>query len=105
MAGFQEPDELKFNCQSVAIINQELIESSTHKSDQIIHFFARFTLSSSPAEIKYITPEIITAIIAKIATYGIIKDIASAIACVKEFSLTLGEEGIALLSSGHPGSP
>jgi hypothetical protein len=47
----------------------------TQRSDQIIHFFAFFTLSSSPQERRYITPAIIRAITARTEVYLIIAQI------------------------------
>jgi hypothetical protein len=49
--------------------NHELIETITQTRDHIIQLFALFTFSSSPPDIKYITPLIINVITAIIDTY------------------------------------
>lgn len=79
------------------IIDQAEIEINTHTSAQIIMLFAFLVFSSSPLDMRYIIPPIITAITAITAIYWISKAIIFPI-----ISYTQAPDADAL---EHPGNP
>ena len=83
-------------------INQAETETITQSSDQIIHFFAFFTLSSSHQERRYIIPAIIRAITASTDVYLIISPI---ILPITPTALLLVVLTFAISQLLQPGSP